>query len=410
MFSIFILIFIHIQSTYVYAISSAAVPFLLYSPSPQANGMGETYGNISSTDPMASIINPAYLGFYSQKHNFGFSFSKGYFLNQMLSDLSYNCYSLNLGYSLKKLPISFGVGYHRVLFDYGEQIMTDEIGPEPIGTFKSWDQSNMVSFSFLLDYYIRSSFGFSYKSIESNLAPKAKGSANAHDFGISFQLPILGIISKITDNSLCVLPDIKPYFDSGFSYSINNIGNEISYVDHTDPLPRSVYTGININSGLKLFRNMNEYNLISFKWAREASDILLDKYIDNEGKYQTRYLSGFNDIHFMDNIILGKRNSNISIHKGWGLGFGDVIFIGKGNYKDINFDEIYDTYCFGINLVQPIRILLDLSNNNNQNEFMKKCIKNIDIEYQHSENNCRTGSNIFEMNFNGVSIKLKTIF
>ncbi|MCU0642911.1 MAG: hypothetical protein MUC94_01440, partial [bacterium] len=51
------LLFISSLSNSVHAVSEAAALFLLISPSPLANGMGQTYGNISSTDPMASIFN-----------------------------------------------------------------------------------------------------------------------------------------------------------------------------------------------------------------------------------------------------------------------------------------------------------------------------------------------------------------
>jgi hypothetical protein len=96
-----IIAFILIQRTPAYAVSEAAVLFLLISPFSQANGMGETYGNIASADPMASVINPAYLGAYSQKHNFGFSSSNAAWLPALVSDMHYSCHSLNFGYSLK---------------------------------------------------------------------------------------------------------------------------------------------------------------------------------------------------------------------------------------------------------------------------------------------------------------------
>ncbi len=395
-------IFIFIQTTSVYAVSEAAVLFLLISPSPQANAMGQTYGNIASIDPMASINNPAYLGFYSQKHNFGFSYSRADWLPGLVSDMKYSCYSLNFGYSLKHIPISIGFGYHRIFLDLGEQ-MFGEGGPEPLGTFKSWDKANMLSASILLDYYIRVGVGFSYKFIESNLAPEwvqvgeekgnGKGSANAHDFGIAIQVPLFEIISKVTGNSLYILPNVKPYLKSGFSYSLTNIEDKITYVDaaQADPLPRSVYTGININTGLKLSLNKNLYNIISIKWAREANDLLVETYMDNKGISQTRYLSGFNDIDLIDNIILGKGNSDIITNKGWEVGIGDIFFIRAGYYEDIEGRVIFDTNGLGINFVQPIRLLLELTNQKIENEFLNKIVYNVDIEYHHSEYDCEPG-------------------
>lgn len=419
--NIIIFIFIFIQTGFVYAVSEAAVLFLLISPSPQANGMGETYGNIASTDPMASINNPAYLGYYSQKHNFGFSYSKTDWLPGLVDDMDYSCYSLNFGYSLKNIPISFGLGYYRIFLDSGEQVWTGESG-EPLSTFNSWDKANILSVSILLDYYIRASVGFSYKFIESVLAPdwidvaeekgNGKASANAHDFGIAIQVPLFEIISKVTGSSFYIFPKVKPYLESGFSYSVNNIGDKIIYGDasQSDPLPRSVYTGININTGLKLSLNKNIFNIISFKSAREANDLLLERYMDTEGINQTRYFSGFNDINFIDNIILGKANSDIITNKGWELSIGDIFFIREGYYEDIEGRVIFDTNGFGINFVQPIRLLLGLTNQIIKNEFLNKVVYNIDIEYNHSEYDCEFGHPLSDTNFDGVTLKLRTIF
>lgn len=419
--SIITIIFILIQTSSVYAVSEAAVLFLLISPSPQANAMGETYGNIASVDPMASVNNPAFLGFYFQKHNFGFSYTKAGWLPGLVDDMYYSCYSMNFGYSIKNIPMSFGFGYHRIFLDLGEQVWKDECG-ERFDTFNSWDKANILSVSILLDYYIHASIGFNYKFIESMLAPdwidvgeekgNGKGSVNAHDFGIVIQVPIFKILSKILNNSSYVLPKFKPYLKSGFSYCLANIGDKIKYSNATqaDPLPRSVYTGISINTGLKFFLNEKAFNLISFKWAREANDLLVERYMDNEGISQSRYLSGFNDIDFIDNIIFGKANSDIITNKGWELSMGDIFFIREGYYEDIEGRVIFDTNGFGINFIQPICFLLELTNQKIENEFLDKVVHNVDIEYHHSEYNCKPGHPLSDTDFDGVTLRLRTLF
>jgi hypothetical protein len=53
------------------AVSEAAILSLLISLSPQANAMGGAYGNTIDASPMASTMNPASLGMFVRKNNFG---------------------------------------------------------------------------------------------------------------------------------------------------------------------------------------------------------------------------------------------------------------------------------------------------------------------------------------------------
>ncbi|HEX9973264.1 MAG TPA: hypothetical protein VGD14_14425, partial [bacterium] len=108
----FTLLFIFSFAASLHAVSATAVAFLRISPSPLANGMGQTYGNISATEPMASFFNPAYLGFFSKSQNFGFSYSRSNWLPQLTNDLYHKCYSLNFGYTFKNTPVTLGIGYH----------------------------------------------------------------------------------------------------------------------------------------------------------------------------------------------------------------------------------------------------------------------------------------------------------
>ena len=414
----FIVIFGIIIISPVHAVSQAAVLFLLISPSPLANGMGETYGNIASIDPMASIFNPAYLGFYSQKHNFGFSYSKTDWLPQLVSDMEYSCTSLNFGFALKKIPLSLGFGYHRIFFENWETVsIIDESGsPIILEASKAWDKANILSLSAALDYYINASIGFSFKFIESYLPPlivpgfppsrEAKASVNAYDFGVVVQAPLFKMISKLTDNSLSIIPYVKPYLEPSFSYSVTNIGDEVKYIDTAqgDPLPRTVYTGINISAGLRYSKNNYDFNIVSFHWAREANDFLI------EGNGDYKYLSGFNDIDFIDNIILGKSNTNIITNRGWELRFGDMFFVRAGHYKDIEGKVIYDTNGLGVNFIQPLRLILELTNLKIENDLIKKVLYNLDIEYHRSEFDCEQGHPLSDTKFNCLVLKLRNIF
>lgn len=411
---LFVLLFTASLSTTVYAVSEAAVLFLIISTSSVANGMGETYGNISSTDPMASIFNPAYLGFFSKNHNFGFSHSKANWLPQLANDLYYKCFSLNFGYSIKNTPITLGIGYHHVYLDLGKQALTNEFG-DKIRTFESHEKADVISFSALLDYYIQASVGFNYKFIESNLAPfradsgmgDFKASANAYDFGIALKFPVFDILSKITDRQIYALPHVAPFLEPGLSYSVTNIGDEITYTDETqaDPLPRMVYTGINIAAGLKYTNTNHPFDILSFRWAQEANDLLVERAGEN-----IKYSSGFKDIDFIENVLLGKSNAKIITNNGWELGFAEIFYWRKGDYQDFEGKVKFDTDGWGINFMQPIRLLLDFTNFKIENGIFRAIIENLDIEFHRSKFSAPDGHPLDNTEFNGLSLKLKNIF
>jgi hypothetical protein len=401
-------------SASVHAASEAAVLFLLISPSPLANGMGETYGNIASTDPMASIFNPAYLGIFSKSQNFGLSYSKANWLPKVTNDLYHKSFSLNFGYTFKNVPVTLGIGYHHVYFDLGKQVLMNEFG-DAIETFESHEKADVISFSALWDYYILASVGFSYKFIESNLASfredsgmgDGKASAKAYDFGIALKFPVFDILAKKTNRQIYALPHVAPFLEPGLSYSVTNIGDEITYTDETqaDPLPRTVFTGINIAAGLKYENTNHPFNILSFRWAQEANDLLVERAGEN-----IKYSSGFKDIDFVENVLLGKSNAKIITNNGWELGFAEIFYLRKGDYQDFEGKVKFDTDGWGINFMQPIRLLLDFTNFKIENGIFRALVDNLDVEFHRSKFQAEKEHPLDNIEFNGLSLKLKNIF
>jgi len=374
--------------------------------------MGQTYGNISSTDPMASIFNPAYLGFFSKNQNFGFSYSKVNWLPQLANDLYHKCFSLNFGYSNKNTPITLGIGYHHVYLDLGKLILTNETGAI-IGDAESNEKADVLSVSALFDYYFLASFGFSYKFIRSNLALSSdvagmqdiKASANAFDFGLALKFPLFDIYSKKAGRQIYALPHVTPFLNPGFSYSVTNIGDEISYDQtHSDPLPRMVYTGINLAAGLKYTKTTYPFNIISFGWAREANDVLVDW---KGGSFD--YLSLFSDINLVDNILFGKQDATIAVNSGWELGIAEIFFLRKGSslYEEADVDISCNGW--SINFMQPIRLLFECVNIKSEGLWFK-FLNKVDIELHRSEYQTRGWHPLDDNRFNGVTIKMKNMF
>ncbi|MBN2357800.1 hypothetical protein JXO59_16945 [candidate division KSB1 bacterium] len=372
------------------AVSEAAVLFLLISPSAQANGMGQTYGNIFDTDPAASAMNPAALGFYARDHYFGISLNRSQWLPDY--DLDYLNYNLIFGYDLNKthgLPIAIGLGYQYIYLDLGEVWATTEESPEPIGTFKSSEKAHVLTAAASFDFIVRGSVGLSIKRIHSDLGPtgagaenEAKTSADAIDFGVILQLPLWNLAEKLSNTELFPIADFKPIFTPGLFISRRNIGDEIKYIDafQADPLPRTVNVGATLEMGIAYHSKSFSFDMLSIRCSREAEDMLIDRHPD--GSFD--YLSGLNDIAFASDILLGKANDRIITKKGWQFGLGDMIFLRTGRYDDNEGKVRFRSEGFGINFMSPLKTLVLRDIIALEDNLLKKLLLNLNIEYHYS--------------------------
>jgi hypothetical protein len=409
-----IILFSLLLATPVFAVSEAAVLFLLISPSPQANAMGETYGNIASTSPMAVIFNPASLGLFAQENYFGISYypRKTDWLPALVSDMNYNAKNTSFGINLKhgfNIPVSLGFAAHWIKFDMGESFYTDETG-QTLGTFRSWEEEKGSTFSIAVDYYIKASFGYTRKTIKSHLAPMGVGAeqssreakANAHDIGFILEFPVHDLLRKFQVVPNLAIHHFEPFFNPGFYYSKTNIGDKITYIDalQADPLPRNLSLGINLNTGVTYKGKYHDLNIVSFKWAREVDDILIKINRD----YSKEYASGLHDIQFWDNLILGKANDKIISKKGYEFDIGDFYFIRKGRYEDIEGRVIFKTEGWGINYTQPLKILAELFDF--KNDLIVKLISSINFEKHYAKYITDYGHPLYGTEFTSYVIRL----
>jgi hypothetical protein len=376
------------------AVSEATFNFLLVSPSPQAIGMANTYGNLADADPMASRFNPAYSGFFAQKHNFGFSCSEAPWLPSFSSDLKYRALSANLGYSLKILPLSFGLFWHRMYFDFGKQYFTDETSSEPLGRFDCYDKANTLGTSVLLDYYLQAALGFSVKFIDSRYFPVVRiDNFHAFDYGIALKAPLVKILEKNQDKEYFGVP-VKPFIEPGIAYSVANIGDEVAYTDvaQKDPIPRTAYLSLNCGLGLRYSKNDFQFNLLALNWATESQASLVVR-----NAYKIDYRTS----------IFSVEDDKIIHQNGWQVDFLEFFYLRGGHYEDKDSKMSYDTEGFGINLMQPLRLLLHFTHLKTGISLLDQGINLLDVEYHHSENN---GSFFEKTDFNGFVVKLKTIY
>lgn len=355
-------------------VSEAALVFLLVSPSPQANAMGNTYGTLGNSSPMSAIFNPANLGLYAQNNFVGEEYytdktdwmPNSNWGSPMTLDSEATSFGLNLN-DVFNIPISLGIAKHRVKLSMGMYEILAEDGFRTV-MFETKEEVKGTTFSLAFDYFVRASVGYTKKQIESVLTHYVdRAEIDAHDFGLLIDFPLYKTLQRFNLVSQSNRNKVEPYIIPGFYASWTNIGDTIVYVKGAtpDPIPRNLSIGLNLKTGLKYNGRYSKFNLVSFKWAREVDDILIKV---NEDKAR-EYVSGLHDIKFWDNVILANNNDKIIVKRGYEINLGDIYFVRQGSYQDVEGVVMYSTSGYGINYIQPICLLAELLNV--KNPFVK---------------------------------------
>lgn len=206
-----------------YAVSEAAVLFLMISPGARAAGMGEAFVALAD-DATAVFWNPAGLAFQEGKE---LSLMHANWLPQFGSDLFYE-----FGSYRQSIEGIGTVGLNLTFLNLGKQIITDESGPEPLGEFSSYELA--VSGTYGTKIMDNWGVGLGLRYIRSNLsnvgagAEKGDGQANAFAFDLStlYKVPFLPSLS--------------------LGANLSNLGPKITYIDaaQADPLPTNLKVGL----------------------------------------------------------------------------------------------------------------------------------------------------------------------
>jgi hypothetical protein len=210
----------------VFAVSQAAVLFLLISPGARAAGMGEAFVALAD-DATAVYWNPAGLAFQTG-HEITFMHCK--WLPALLgagADMYYEF----LAYRQYVPGLHGTLGGNITFFNMGEMNQTGESGPEIIGTFQSWDLNVTLSYATKLNENL--GLGVSARYIRSNLAPVGAGEEKGTGIGNAFAVDV-GVLWK--------MPFIRGL---SFGANLSNMGPKITYIDaaQADPLPTNLKLG-----------------------------------------------------------------------------------------------------------------------------------------------------------------------
>jgi len=227
--SALVVIMVVTLSANLFAVSQAAVLFLMISPGARAAGMGEAFVALSD-DASAVFWNPAGLAFQQGKE---ITLMHSNWLPQLVSDMFYDF----VAYKQNVPSLGGTIGGSITFLNMGEQTQTgeqlDESGnPIVLGKFQSWDMAVTLSYA----TKISSNFGFGVnaKYIYSHLSPVGAGAEQGSGVASSFAVD-LGLLYKAS-------------FLKGLSFGMNlsNLGPKITYVDaaQADPLPTNLKLGV----------------------------------------------------------------------------------------------------------------------------------------------------------------------
>lgn len=373
---------------------STAVPFLLISPSTEANGMGGIMTSVTPTSSSAMIYNPAQLGMLSRTH----SFSSDFYTNvvQWLPafnhlDLWLNSYSMMYGVNLgDKLPnnVSVGIGYSKTFLNLGEFIQTDQNNPTEIGRFRGYEKSDNYSLGFSLDVGVIVGFGTTVKRIQSHLLPFGVGNTSitgsadltAIDFGIISKIPVAALLLGHNSSPTIIL---IPVVDVSLSYAMNNIGRAVVYADpkQADPLPRTARVGWSVEAGAQIAASQSPFNFVRLTIAREAEDILATR---NPNGTMGNYQGPLGDIDLYKGLIVSKLHKFVDVRRGFSMSMLETI-----TYREGSFDGAgalaYKTTGITYSTRGLFRLIGFMVNGENDKSYTKYFLEHFEIRVSQSE-------------------------
>ena len=351
----------------VFAVGEAGAVFLLISPSPMLNGMGGVGAGYPVNDIFSSYYNPANsfapigLTYYATKNS-----------TLWLPNISDNIYLKNkiikVSYRLKKSPFYYTLTQFKTFMDLGNQALTNENG-EIVGLSDASMKSTSISYAFGMNFRnfpLRVSIGRTDKKVKQHLFNSSNqmviiGNSNdkLYDIGILVSFPY-----STTKKRKGISTQITPAI--GFSQS--NRGGNIHFGDSQDPAPRFARLGISLSVNMVLD---NKLKILNYAIAREAGDMLAERYWESDSVSVIRYQSGTGDINFKNHLIDSKTSHHVSISQGQELGFMNTIFFRKGKFTDID-GSIYSRYSgWGFNLKGFLHLASHLTNHKKYSQLSK---------------------------------------
>ncbi len=298
-----------------FAVSQAAVLFLLISPGARAAGMGEAFVALSD-DATAAYWNPAGLAFQTGRE---ITIMHAKWLPQLVSDMAYEF----IAYRQYFESLGGTLGGNITFLNLGEQVRTGESGPEPIETFTSWDLAVTLCYATKVTENLGLGLGMRY--IRSNLSPVGAGEEKGQGVGNAFAVD-LGILYHLS------------FFKRlTFGANLSNLGPKITYIDaaQADPLP----TNLKIGFAFKVLDS--EYNRMVL--TMDTNKLLVVRHKDKEpDPFYTAIFTAWGD-----GSVEQQLNQLIS-SAGVEYIYNNMIFLRAGYYYDQEGNVKYPSFGAGL--------------------------------------------------------------
>jgi hypothetical protein len=182
---------------------------------------------------------------------------------ELADDLRFKTWGASVGGSYRliarsapeRFNISLGTAYNYARMHYGTFLRTNEHG-DTLGLFESYDAVRCYAAAIGIDYYLHVGIGYAVKKIESKLSPQGAGAergsgsakADAHQYGVIVELPLNELLMEYPRPPDSLNGRIELRLTPSFAYVMDNVGDNISYVDaaQSDPLPKVRRMGVSI--------------------------------------------------------------------------------------------------------------------------------------------------------------------
>jgi hypothetical protein len=299
-----------------YAVSEAAVLFLMISPGARASGMGEAFVAIAD-DATAVFWNPAGLAYQYGRE---ITIMHANWLPQFASDMYYDFFAYRMD-----IEGVGTIGANVTFLNMGKQTITGEDSPEPLGEFSSYD----IAFAGSYGTTVSENFavGVTLRYIRSNLAPQGQGAERGSGKANAFSFDV-GLLYTF------------PFFSERLNWGMNlsNMGPKISYIDvaQADPLPTNLKTGF-------AFKLINQkYNRLTL--AADVNKLMVTPHSEGESAdpfYEALITSWYDDdvsTEFKKMIYSG----------GIEYWYSDLIALRAGYYYDEMGKVKYATFGAGL--------------------------------------------------------------
>ncbi len=299
--------------SHLFAVSQAAVLFLMISPGARAAGMGEAFVAVAD-DATAAYWNPAGLAFQNGRE---ITLMHANWLPQLVSDMYYDF----LAYRQHFESLGGTLGGNVTYLSMGEQIHVDEHGVE-LGTFNSWDLAVTLSYATKLSEKL--GFGISARYIHSHLAPIGAGTEKGKGIADGFALDVGILYRDLLIRGL------------SFGANLSNMGPKITYIDaaQADPLPTNLKVGL----AYKLIDM--EYNRLTL--AVDTNKLLVVRRGEKAEEFYQALFSAWTDDK-ADKLI-----SSIGLE----YVYNNMIFLRGGYYYDEDGKVKYPAFGAGLQYAQ----------------------------------------------------------